>query len=456
MNIENTVLQYKDDIIRDLQQLVAIRSVRAEAQEGMPAGRESFAALAYMLDRAKQMGFETTNVDGYMGYASYGKGTEYIAVIGHLDIVPEGEGWKHDPFGGEIEKGKLYGRGTTDNKGSSVAALYCLKVLKDLGCPCTKEVRAMFGTMEESGMEDMIYYLSKNPEPVMALVPDAGYPVYNKQRGPYFFKMECSIEDSAIISANGGDKMGVVPGEASCVINAHGVDPDLLQQTADGMCGEKSNIELEKSGDTIRIKATGLRGSTSYGHNALNANLLLLDFLVKALGEKVGRRISLIHDLFKMETDGKSLGLYYDGDAFGIVSVGMCKIDITDGIGEFWIDIRFPANQKLQDIQSRIARLFEGYKVTPVKEYEAHYVPEDSELCRILSKVYEEVTNDKTQYICNYGMNYSRFIRNGVAYGNCFKWDDPSPSHGADEFIPIDSLIRHCVIHTKALIQMMK
>ena len=456
MDVKSVVLKYKDEIIKDLINISAIRSVRGEAKEGMPAGAETAKALEYMMERARRMGFKTVNTDGYMGYASFGSGKDYIAVIGHLDVVPEGTGWKHDPFGGEIEDGKIYGRGTIDNKGPSVAALYALKVIKDMGAKGTKEVRALFGTMEESGMEDIRHYLVKNPEPVAALVPDAGYPIYNKQRGLYVFEVSCPVADSRIVSMNGGERMNVVPGEAFAQIAADTDDIDRLKKTARDMCGKSSKIYLEEQDGMVSVRAEGKKGSTSYGRAADNANLLLLEFLVKTLGEDAGKKILYIQDLFKRETDCRLLGLRSDGDEFGHVSVGLCKMSIEKGTAKFLVDIRFPVNQKLIEIQRRIRDVFEGFELEDIKAEEAHYVPEDGELCTILSDVYSEHTGDKTQYLCNLGMNYSRYIKNGVAFGSGFLWDEPSPSHGADEFIQIESLLENCTLYAKALMRLMK
>ena len=40
-----------------------------------------------------------------------------MGIVAHLDVVPAGDGWKHDPFGAQLEDGVVYGRGTTDDKG---------------------------------------------------------------------------------------------------------------------------------------------------------------------------------------------------------------------------------------------------------------------------------------------------------------------------------------------------
>ena len=70
----------------------------------------------------KRLGMEPRDVDGYCCDTEIGQGDEVIAVLSHLDVVPEGEGWAHDPYGAEIIDGRMIGRGTSDDKGPGVAA----------------------------------------------------------------------------------------------------------------------------------------------------------------------------------------------------------------------------------------------------------------------------------------------------------------------------------------------
>ena len=73
-------------------------------------------------------------MDDRVGWCEYGEGEEMVAVLGHLDVVPAGDGWTEtEPFSGEIKNGRIYGRGTMDDKGPMVAAIYALAALKDAG-----------------------------------------------------------------------------------------------------------------------------------------------------------------------------------------------------------------------------------------------------------------------------------------------------------------------------------
>ena len=124
-----------------MQELIRIRSVRDRPEPKAPFGRGPALALEKTLEIAEGIGFDVVNLDGYIGYAEYGSSVEYVAVLGHLDVVPEGDGWLYPPYAAEIHDRKIYGRGSTDDKGPVIAALYALKAIKDSGLGLSKKVR---------------------------------------------------------------------------------------------------------------------------------------------------------------------------------------------------------------------------------------------------------------------------------------------------------------------------
>ena len=88
-------------------------------------------------------------------------GLEPVTVYAHMDTVPVEEEWKHDPFGGEVEDGKLYGRGVTDMKGSIATLLTALEVMKELGLQPRYEIISTVCTDEEIGGYPGVYHLAK-------------------------------------------------------------------------------------------------------------------------------------------------------------------------------------------------------------------------------------------------------------------------------------------------------
>lgn len=107
-----------------------------------------------------------------------------VAVLGHLDVVQEGEGWHYPPYGGVIENGKVYGRGAIDNKDPVIMALYALGGIQESGVKLSQRIRIIFGLNEETGSKDMKYYVDKSYEiPLMGFTPDGEYPIINGEKG---------------------------------------------------------------------------------------------------------------------------------------------------------------------------------------------------------------------------------------------------------------------------------
>ena len=181
-----------DEMIEAIRAIVRQKSVQGEPAEGAPFGADVRAALDQTLERASALGFETRDLAGYMGYASWAaepaEGEEalpgYVCALGHLDVVPEGStGWKVPPYSAHLENGRITSRGVLDNKGPVYACLYALWALKRLGLSPKREVRVIFGCNEETGFNDLRYYLDHEPAPVMGFTPDCKYPVVYAERG---------------------------------------------------------------------------------------------------------------------------------------------------------------------------------------------------------------------------------------------------------------------------------
>lgn len=194
-----------DEMIDAIRDIVRQKSVQDEPAPGTPFGAGVRAALDQTLSRARDMGFETADVDGYMGYASWAgeKGADgapvlpgYVCALGHLDVVPEGAtGWKVPPYSGHLEGGRITSRGVLDNKGPVYACLYALWALKRLGLEPRREVRVIFGCNEETGFNDLRYYLEHEPAPVMGFTPDCKYPVVYAERGRMGVRLTARVRE---------------------------------------------------------------------------------------------------------------------------------------------------------------------------------------------------------------------------------------------------------------------
>ncbi|MGN0981459.1 MAG: M20/M25/M40 family metallo-hydrolase, partial [Candidatus Limivicinus sp.] len=146
MTLKEAVARRREEMLQSLQESIRIRSVQGPAEPGCPYGRGVRQCLDHALAAADKLGLAWGHVDHQVGWCEYGEGTEMVAVIGHLDVVPEGEGWSVDPFGGEVLDGKVFGRGAIDDKGPTMAALYALAALRDTGLLLRRRIRLLMGT----------------------------------------------------------------------------------------------------------------------------------------------------------------------------------------------------------------------------------------------------------------------------------------------------------------------
>lgn len=450
------VLDYKDEIINHLCELIKIKSVKDKAAPGKPYGEGAYAALLYMLDLASSLGFKTKNIDGHAGYAEYGQGEKIAAVLVHLDVVPEGEGWTYPPYGGTIADGKIYGRGTADNKGPAVVALYSLKVLKDMGLIPDKRIRVIFGTDEESGMKDMEYYFTKEPLPDIAFSPDTAYPIYNREKGIIHFDLSSEIPaDDPEVIINGGTAANVVPESCQAVFPLSALAPGAVYNAkSEALSSTFTKTVVTSNDESLIVKTTGFSAHASSPSTGLNAISYLLGFLfrVKLLSEKKGL-LYYLNNTIGIEFNGKSLGIDMRDPESGELTLNLGMLRYSEYGAKATVDIRYPVTADGSTILSRITQAASKYgvKISNIHDSPPLFVKPDHPLIAILSEAYEKITGQKAGLMSMGGGTYARTLKNrGVAFGSA----EGANYHKADEYVLIDKLLLHARICTQAMYEM--
>ena len=194
MDIKEKIHELSEEMIQNLGRLVAVDSQLGTPEEGKPFGEGPAKALEVGLKIADERGFQPGNLDTYCGYAEMGEGKEIIGIAGHLDIVPVGGDWTHDPFVLTREGDYVYGRGTTDDKGPVLEALYAMKLLRDSGVKLNKRVRLIMGCNEETGSKCMAHYNEVEEELSCGFTPDANFPCIHGEKGQQVWTGYCDEE----------------------------------------------------------------------------------------------------------------------------------------------------------------------------------------------------------------------------------------------------------------------
>ena len=195
----NRLKEVQPMLFDGLRRMVAIPSIRGKEEPDAPFGRGPKQALEEVLKIATELGFHTKNIDDKIGYAQYGEDRSdgaYYGVFGHVDVMPLGEGWNSPPLSLTLRDGKLFGRGTLDNKGPILSNLYALYVLKENGVTFDRPVRIVFGTNEETGFGCVKHYLTKEIPPTFGWTPDCKWPVVYGERGR--LKVRVSLPESKV------------------------------------------------------------------------------------------------------------------------------------------------------------------------------------------------------------------------------------------------------------------
>ncbi|MFV0479970.1 MAG: dipeptidase PepV [Anaerorhabdus sp.] len=448
MDIKRQVDAHYEALVNHLGELVKFNSVEGKADGDYPFGKEVALCLQKGLEIAEGYGFSVVNLDHYAGYVEMGSGDKVIGILGHLDIVPAGEGWSSDPFKLRIEDDKIFGRGVSDDKGAVVASLIAMKIVKDMGIPMNKRVRLIMGTNEETGSKCLKHYVEKEGHIDMGFTPDGSFPGVHGEKGMIGAKFYGV--PSKIINIEAGLATNIVPNLCKIKVEKGVFNQRLLEEY---FAENELQLETSEEADGIVLVVHGRAAHAStpdIGINAITHTLVGLkhagmqDDFVEFFAQHIG-----------IETDGSRLGVACH-DHYGALtaSVGVIRLEK----GKVWgtLDIRFPVTLTSKPLLDKLLQGRQGGEIEIVRSSEPLYYPVDSPLVKKLLSAYQTVTKDmETQPMTMGGGTYARGIHNCIAFGCGFPGVD-NHIHDADEFVGIEELKLQTEIYAHAILELLK
>ncbi len=444
------VLELKDDMIASIQQNMRIESVRGESAPGAPYGEGPKAALDDVLALGEKLGFRTGQADNRVGWIEYGEGEEMVGILGHVDVVPAGDGWTHPAFGAEIHDGVLWGRGCLDDKGPVIMAVYALKAIRDLNLPIDRRIRVLFGSDEECGSSCVKYYVENGYEmPTIGFTPDAQFPAIFCEKGTSNFLAGTKIYNKGEIDVEyfgGGVAANVVPPVCKLIVNGP------LKVTP-----EEGITVTEENGKTI-VEATGFSAHGSTPELGVNAVVKLLNAVKENdFGGDFQQLVNFILEEIGNETNGKSLDILYQDEETGETTVNLGVVKYDGEEMSFTLDIRYPKNGDAEVIDDKVINRINSYNFDVLKKTNNKllYVPKDSEIVSKLVKVYEAQTGDKREPIAIGGGTYAKEFPNMVAFGPVFP-GEPDVIHQPNERVAVEQLIRAAQVTAAAMYELAK
>lgn len=421
-------------------ELVRIPSVCDEGAGGFPFGPAVDRALRKALEIAAGVGFRVHYGEGgYYGYAEVGDGPEMLGILGHLDVVPPGnpEDWASHPFGPVERDGMLFGRGTQDDKGPTLAALFAVKALLDAGVTFNKRVRFIFGTDEETLWRGINRYKENEELPTMGFTPDACFPLVYAEKG----LLQCVLEGESHggLRLAGGSAFNAVADSAT----SWGPHQDELVEEL-----RSRGYEYARNDDVLIVTGKAAHAmEPECGINAIARLCIALD----ALGTESGAVRFIAREVGEDPHATRIFGPCADKPS-GRLRFNVGKIDVGER-EQIAVDCRIPvtvSKEKIVDKLGAAARRH-GLVCREVDWLGPLYLPQDHFMIKTLMRVYGLMSGDLISTpIATGGATYARAIDNCVAFGALFA-DEANTEHQPNERVVLKNLYRAMEIYAQAI-----
>ncbi len=463
------IAAHRAEYIAEIQGVARIPSVSRKdlAAPNAPFGPDCRKVLDYALERGRFYGFDTADHEGYAGSIVWGDMDNAIGVIAHLDVVPVGEGWVYPPFGATWlpEHDVLIGRGVDDNKGSMVAGLFAMRMLRDFGVTLRHGVRLICGTSEETGMQDMAALRAKGHRfPDTSLVPDAGFPVNYAQKGMIDGALALPCAGN-LLAFDAGSVRNVIPDEAVCVVAADMEEVQSALQNADA--ADLALIEVTPAENGVRILAKGRSGHAAFpagGDNAIGR----LARVLNAGGILTGTAKEAIASLTDLTGDanGISEGVAFTDEPSGALTLVYGVAHLKDGVLTLSVDCRYPVTMDGAKLEKDLRRAWAKRNCT-VAEFDLSqpfYIPVDDPRVTALQSLYQDVTGRDDKPYAMGGGTYSRAVPGAISFGpglpgtkhdySAFLPEGHGGAHGRDEVLPLEKALFCSKIYAAALVEL--
>ncbi len=492
--------KYTEDVLEkmvdDLAKLISIDSSwdpdTADEAAGTPFGKGPKEAIDAVIELAESMGMTAKDYDGYAAEITVGTGDKMIGILAHADVVEAGPGWDTPPFEATVKDGKIFGRGSLDDKGPVVSSLYAVKYIMDNGLlPEDHSIRIIVGADEEEGLRCIDYY-NENAErlPDVSFVPDGYFPMVNCEKGLVDFDLEYDCEaagglygngiadskpyepEAVITYLRGGLGRNMVPAEAICEIESA---PEKRAEVAENLRAAVSrlmslerakaegddkttrparHISMEETPSGFRLTASGVSAHAMSPEKGASA----VDILISAL-KSSGLALSCggFADAYMSTAgagyDGSGVNSKISDEISGPLTLNIGTIEMKDNVIRMQGNTRYPASLDKKYVMDKMYAAFEkaGFSCTEQLYLPPLYAEKEAPLVSKLMEAYMEVTGDMENDMFSIGgATYARSIPNAISFGPLFP-DEVELAHEANEFLSIESLRKMTEIYILAL-----
>jgi len=448
--------EHESELLENTRRMLRIPSIESDPEPGAPFGRANREALDFALRLANECGMRTRDLEGYCGWAEFGEGQRLIVSLGHLDVVPVSKGWKHEPFGAQIDGDYLYSRGAVDDKGPTMASFYAARALKAVAGDLGARIRIVFGCNEESGFKCVHRYMETEEAPTLGIAPDSGWPLVHAEKGicNLFVEVPLPTGEFALLEAVGGSRPNIVIDACSATVRVgKEARAHVEEKLADGW---DRNVVHRWHGDLLRVEAVGkaCHGSIPFGGDSAAIRVFRFLASLAPLGEETFYE----ELLWSAHLGGAGLGIAGADDVSKDLTCNLGVVSTEGSTLKLLFNIRYPVTWKGQQVHQactdHLAELKSGWLLTEMDDSASLYFPIDHPLVATVCDVVREETGETKPPGVMGGGTYARAIPNTVSVGT--GWPGDGDAHENDERVKIDHLYRMSRIYAHILYRLVK
>ena len=466
--VYKTLDEYREEMATSLSRLVSIPSIAVRTEGRSPFGEHVQKAYDLMLEMAVDEGFIPCDLDGFGGHFDFpGTGDELMGILAHLDVVPEGDGWDFDPFGGEVIDGYVTGRGSMDDKGPLIACFFAMKALKKCGFRPDRTVRMILGLDEETNWEGMKHYVAfADRLPDCGFTPDADFPVIHGEKGFLVFDIAKKFgrttgDGLQLRSVSGGTAANCVADRARAVVSDTTKKPnyDDIRTLVDEIAQSRGwKLATKGVGKSLEITAEGISAHGSKPEKGLNAISIIMEVLghLNFINDDVMEFVRFYNEHIGFSFYGENMGCAMEDEESGRLVWNTGMIDLDQKSVSLTINVRYPVTSDEEQVYRGVMSVIDRYDSGIVKgrHQPPVYFPADDPIVKKLTEIYRRHTGDNgSEPMVIGGGTYARAMDNIVAFGARFP-GNPDLTHQKNEKISIDDLLLLSKIYAEAIFEL--
>ncbi|MFD2192060.1 dipeptidase [Pistricoccus aurantiacus] len=463
-----TRLHYGDEVVDLLGEMVAIQtSKEGDRPQHENPGIQEFGEL--IKEKAEDFGLDYRNVDNRVFEVELpGSSDEAFGILTHGDTVPAQESWELDdgttldPLEITLIDGKLYGRGTEDDKASIAAALYAMKAIQENDVPLKRTIRLMIETTEETGGEGFEYYKQDNELAAYNIVLDSGYPAVIAENGfgtidAYFPIQEASGDGPFISDMTGSLATNQIPATASATIeggDSQALSEKLAAQGEEYVSANGGDFQVmtDVQDDAVKVTVKGASAHSSKPDDGINPVPRLAGLLAQSdidfQPNQYTATIHYIDDNYGLDYHGEKLGVAYSHDFMGPLLISPTYLERQDDRLRVAVNVRAPKGEKSpEELADTIEQKLTDYAEQQDTDMQVEVEIDDWMLrdpqgawLQTLLNIFGDTTGQEAEPISSAGSTTAKLLPNAINFGPSMPGEEYT-GHTDREFKKRDNLM---------------